>query len=112
MAIFRAAGEELARTGGSVYLSPEGKRVTTGKIGPFNKGAFHLATSLGAPLVPMFIHIPREIDPGLGLAAGAGTVRVHVGAPIPTLTWTLDELLVNKALVRERYVGWHRALHG
>jgi 1-acyl-sn-glycerol-3-phosphate acyltransferase len=36
----------LRRTGDSVYLSPEGKCVTTGEIGAFNKGSFHLATSL------------------------------------------------------------------
>ena len=48
----------LRRTGQSVFLSPEGTRVRTGEIGPFNKGAFHLAGDLGAPLLPLYIAVP------------------------------------------------------
>src|SRR5687767_2926319 len=62
--IFTRAGNVLRRTGESVYLSPEGGRITSGEIGHFNKGAFHLATVLRAPIVPMYFRIPREIDPG------------------------------------------------
>ena len=40
--------------------SPEGARITTGEIGHFNKGAFHLATSLRAPIVPLYLEIPRD----------------------------------------------------
>ena len=58
--IFRRADRILRRTGDSVYLSPEGKCVTTGEIGAFNKGAFHLATSLKAPIVPIYIYIPAK----------------------------------------------------
>jgi len=60
--IFQRAAEELRRTGESVYLSPEGERVTGGRIGPFNKGSFHLASSLGAPIQPMYFFVPPEID--------------------------------------------------
>jgi 1-acyl-sn-glycerol-3-phosphate acyltransferase len=56
----------LERTGESVYLSPEGERVTGGRVGHFNKGAFHLATDLHAPIVPLFLRIPRAMDPGKG----------------------------------------------
>src|SRR5262249_9618631 len=47
---FQEADRTLRRTGDSVYLSPEGQRVTTGAIGVFNRGAFHLATSLRVPI--------------------------------------------------------------
>ena len=57
--IFARADRVLRRTGESVYLSPEGERVTTGTVGHFNKGAFHLATDLHAPIVPMFISFLR-----------------------------------------------------
>jgi 1-acyl-sn-glycerol-3-phosphate acyltransferase len=83
--IFQRAARVLRRTGESVYLSPEGERVTTGGIGPFNKGAFHLATALGAPIVPLFIFIPKAIDPGKGLHARPGTVHVFVRPPIDTI---------------------------
>ena len=52
------AAAMLSRTGESVYLSPEGGRITTGDIGHFNKGAFHLATDLRVPIVPMYFRIP------------------------------------------------------
>ncbi len=108
--IFQRAERVLRQTGESVYLSPEGERITTGEIGHFNKGAFHLATALKAPIVPLFIRIPREINPGKGLDAHPGTVEVFVRPPIDTSSWRVEELLENKEKVRNMYVEWHRAL--
>ena len=110
--IFAAACETLRRTGESVYLSPEGMRVTTGHIGTFNKGAFHLATSLGAPIVPLYFYIPRDIDPGMGFDAGRGVVRVYVKPPIETRDWRLDEVVANKEAMRAKFVEWHEQAHG
>jgi 1-acyl-sn-glycerol-3-phosphate acyltransferase len=109
--IFQRAERVLRRTGESVYLSPEGERITTGEIGHFNKGAFHLATALKAPIVPMFIRIPREINPGKGLNARAGTVEVYFRPPIDTSQWRVEDLLENRKKVRDFYVEWHRVLH-
>jgi 1-acyl-sn-glycerol-3-phosphate acyltransferase len=106
-AIFARAERTLRHTGESVYLSPEGGRVTTGAIGHFNKGAFHLATNLRAPILPLYFAIPREIDPGRGYDARAGVVTVHVLPAIDTSTWTLDDLLLNTARVREILVTRH-----
>ena len=108
--IFSRAADTLKRTGESVYLSPEGGRITTGKIGGFNKGAFHMATDLRVPIVPMYFHIPRAIDPGMGYSAGRGTVTVHVLPPIDTSTWTVDEILTNKERVRDTFVRVHQEL--
>jgi 1-acyl-sn-glycerol-3-phosphate acyltransferase len=108
--IFQRAERVLRRTGESVYLSPEGQRITTGSIGPFNKGAFHLATALRAPIVPLFIQIPREINPGMGLDAGAGTVHVFVRPPIETAAWRVEDLVANKERIHDFYVEWHRSL--
>lgn len=102
--IFSDAAVTLRRTGESVYLSPEGERVTTGSIGHFNKGAFHLATSLGAPIVPMFIHIPAAVDPRKGFDARPGVVDVYVLPPVDTTGWTLERLLENKESVRDIFV--------
>lgn len=108
--IFRRAAHALARSGESVYLSPEGERITTGHIGHFNKGAFHLATVLRAPIVPLFIHVPREIDPGKGLAAKSGTVHVHVADAIDTSAWREDEVEANRDRLRTYYERWHARL--
>lgn len=110
--IFQRAERVLRRTRESVYLSPEGTRVTTGQIGPFNKGAFHLATTLRAPIVPMYIRIPREVDPGRGWDARPGTVHVYVRPPIPTRDWTLEHLVRNRETVRDLYLRWHAELGG
>jgi 1-acyl-sn-glycerol-3-phosphate acyltransferase len=108
--IFTRAGEELRKTGESVYLSPEGGRITTGQIGHFNKGAFHLATVLRAPIVPMYFHIPRAVDPGLGYRTGRGTVEVFVLPAIHTDGWQESEVVQNKENVRAMFVRTHEEL--
>jgi len=107
--IFQRAERVLRRTRESVYLSPEGGRITSGQIGHFNKGAFHLATSLRVPIVPMYFHTPPEIDPGLGFDARPGTVDVYVLPAIDTSGWRLDDLPANRAHVRDMFVRVHEA---
>ena len=109
--IFERAARILKRTGESVYLSPEGERITSGKVGPFNKGAFHLATDLRAPIVPLFISIPRAIDPGKGLGARPGVVHVHFLPAIDTSAWRVDQVPVNRDRVHAMFSGWHTELN-
>jgi 1-acyl-sn-glycerol-3-phosphate acyltransferase len=109
-AIFKRAARILRQTGDSVFLSPEGKRVTTGDIGRFNKGAFHLATSLGAPIVPMYFAVPRAIDPGMGYDAKPGVLDVYFLPPIDTSDWTVDEVERHRDDVRALYVRVHDAM--
>ena len=108
--IFKRAAATLRRTGESVYLSPEGGRIVTGEIGHFNKGAFHLATDLRVPIVPMYFHIPRHVDPGLGYDARPGTVTVHVLPPIDTSDWAEADLLKNRDRVRDLFLRVHEEM--
>jgi 1-acyl-sn-glycerol-3-phosphate acyltransferase len=108
--IFTRAGETLKRTGESVYLSPEGGRITDGSIGPFNKGAFHLATVLRAPIVPLYFRIPREMDPGLGFNARPGTVDIYVLPAIQTTEWSEAQVGDNRERVREMFVRTHQEM--
>jgi 1-acyl-sn-glycerol-3-phosphate acyltransferase len=110
--IFANAERVLRRTGESVYLSPEGGRITTGQIGHFNKGAFHLATALHAPIVPLYFEIPRTIDPGRGFDARPGTVTVHVLPTIDTRDWVLADLERHVAAVRAILVARHETARG
>jgi 1-acyl-sn-glycerol-3-phosphate acyltransferase len=110
--IFQRACEVLRRTGESVYASPEGQRVVTGEIGHFNKGAFHLAASLGAPIVPLYFDVPASVTPGKGFDARPGTVRIHVRPPIDTTRWRIDDVPRHRDDVRQLFVGWHRTLRG
>jgi 1-acyl-sn-glycerol-3-phosphate acyltransferase len=106
--IFQRADRLLRQTRESVYLSPEGERIATGEIGHFHNGAFHLATSLQAPIVPLYIRIPPDIDPGLGFDARPGTVHVHVMPAIDTSGWRIEQLHEHKERVRDLFIGWHR----
>ena len=110
--VFRRADRILRRTRESVYLSPEGGRVTSGEIGHFNKGAFHLATSLGAPICPLYFYIPRAIDPGRGNDPLPGRIEVAVLPLVVTRDWTLAGLDANRARVRDLFVRVHAARHG
>jgi 1-acyl-sn-glycerol-3-phosphate acyltransferase len=109
--IFQRAARTLARTKESVYLSPEGARITTGQIGHFNKGAFHLATTIGAAIVPMFIVVPRSSDPGRGYDARPGTVDVHVLPTIDTRGWVAEDAAANAERVRAFFVETHRTFY-
>ncbi|HET7216545.1 MAG TPA: lysophospholipid acyltransferase family protein [Vicinamibacterales bacterium] len=109
--IFQRAERVLRRTRESVYLSPEGGRITSGEIGHFNKGAFHLATNLHVPIVPLYFEIPPDMDPGRGYDARPGDVIVHIMPSIDTGEWTLEDLPSNVASVRDLYVRRHRVRH-
>ncbi len=47
---------ELIAQGVSVIIFPEGTRSRDGRIGRFHKGAFHIAETIGAPIVPVLLH--------------------------------------------------------
>lgn len=106
--VFKNADRTLRKTGESVYLSPEGQRVTTGEIGQFNKGAFHLATNLKAPIVPFYIQIPGHINPGSGIDAAPGTIHIYLEDPIQTADWKLEDLIENKEKVRNLFLACHQ----
>lgn len=108
---FQRIAEVLGASRESVFLSPEGMRVTSGSLGHFNKGAFHLATALGAPIVPLYIDIPAAINPGLGLVSRPGNVVIHVLDEIGTTSWRLGDLERNRDMVRERMLAFERQLH-
>jgi 1-acyl-sn-glycerol-3-phosphate acyltransferase len=108
--IFKRADRILRATGDSVYLSPEGMRVTTGEIGCFNKGSFHLATSLHAPIVPIYFAIPPSMNPGMGYDAKPGTIDLHFLPPIDTSHWTVEDVEGNRDAVRDLFVRVHDAM--
>ena len=109
-AIFKRADRILRDSGDSVFLSPEGMRVTSGEIGRFNKGAFHLATSLGAPIAPMYFAIPRVMDPGMGYDARPGALDVYFLPPIDTTGWCVADVERHRDEVRELYVRLHDSM--
>jgi 1-acyl-sn-glycerol-3-phosphate acyltransferase len=77
------AAQRTFDQGVHVWVAPEGTRSKKGELGPFKKGAFHLARSLRAPLVPGWIDGASRIVPNGALdAAYHQTVTVRFGPAI------------------------------
>jgi len=90
--------------GKSICLAPEGTRSTTRKLGPFKKGAFHLAMQAGAPIVPIVIHNASDIAPKGEFVFRPGKVKVEVLEPIDTTQWRTEDLDQHIANVRQLYL--------
>lgn len=108
---FQNVERVLMATGFSTILSPEGQRVCTGEIGPFNKGAFHLATNLKVPIVPVYFYIPHHINPWATFYVKPGEVTIELLPMIDTSNWTLDKLDEQRELIRNLYVDHHDRRH-
>lgn len=100
----RPAVDKL-RSGISIAIAPEGTRSPTPQLGPFKKGAFHLARQAGVPIVPIVIHGAGDLMWRNSLVAHAGTVDVEVLDPVPADTWTTANLDDAVAEVRESFVA-------
>jgi 1-acyl-sn-glycerol-3-phosphate acyltransferase len=87
----RKAGERI-NAGISVVVFAEGTRSRDGKLLPFKRGGFVLATETKTPIVPVTIN-----GTGARLPAGAwrvhpGAVEVVIGKPIPVEGYGLGNL--------------------
>ncbi|MGY1805199.1 wax ester/triacylglycerol synthase family O-acyltransferase [Blastococcus sp. SYSU D00922] len=93
------------REGISLVIAPEGTRSATPSLGPFKKGAFHVAMQAGVPVVPIVIRNAGELMWRGATTIHSGTVQVRVLPPIPTDDWTVEELDDRVAEVREQYLA-------
>ncbi|MGE0218256.1 HAD-IB family hydrolase [Mycolicibacterium sp.] len=96
--------EELARKGLSILIAPEGTRLDTTEVGPFKKGPFRIAMSVGIPIVPIVIRNAEVIAARDSSTFNPGTVDVVVYPPIPVDDWTHDNLEERIAAVRQLYL--------
>ncbi len=71
------------RSGSSVIIFPEGTRTRDGKLLPFKRGGFMLASRANVPVVPVTLHGTFEINPGGTLKLYPGRrVEIRIGEPI------------------------------
>src|SRR5207245_10561261 len=68
----------------SLVIAPEGTRSPTPRVGPFKKGAFHMAMGAGVPIVPIVFRNALDALPKHGLVIRPTTVEVGVPPPVPT----------------------------
>lgn len=95
---------EALKQGRSIAIAPEGTRQKTPRLGPFKKGAFHLAMQARVPIVPIVIRNAGELMAPRGVLISSGTVDVAVLDPIDTSRWTVKTLNAKVEMVRQRYL--------
>lgn len=83
-----------------VMIFPEGTRSLTDELGPFKDGAFHLAISSGADILPLAVHGTASALPVHDWRFGRARARVIVGDPISTAGMTLEDIPHLRDLVR------------
>ena len=75
---------EMVRGGLSAIVFAEGTRSRDGRLKPFKKGPFVLAIAAGVPVIPVYCENTHALMPRGSWSPRPGTVRLHVGQPIPT----------------------------
>src|SRR6266568_2792636 len=93
------------RDGISLVIAPEGARSATPALGPFKKGAFHVAMQAGVPIVPIVIRNSGELMWRGATTIHAGTVQVAVLPPVATDGWDVAGLDKHLQEVREQYLA-------
>lgn len=91
--------KEQLRNGVSVVIFPEGTRSHDGKMLPFKRGAFRIASDLALPIVPATLVGSFERIPRYTLRLNPGTIRLHIKEPIDVKEFLPDRLpeLMEKA---------------
>ena len=96
--------EAMTKDGKSICIAPEGTRTVTPKLGPFKKGAFHLAIQAGVPIVPIVIHNAGDVAPKNEFVMRPATVRVDVLPPVDTSGWSAKTLNKHVTEVRNMFL--------
>ncbi|WP_433661542.1 HAD-IB family hydrolase [Nocardia sp. CA-128927] len=95
---------DTLRGGLSIAVAPEGTRSYTPEVGPFKKGAFHIAIQAGVPIIPIVIRNAGEICWRNSMVARPGTVDVAILDPIDVSAWDPNDMDDKVAAVRQLYL--------
>lgn len=98
--------DRLKKDNLSIMVAPEGSRKHPGVIGPFKKGAFHMAVDLGFPIVPIYFEGNKELSLGGSLLSKSGTINAHIHPPIDTSGWSRETIDEHVKEVRQKYLEW------
>ena len=84
--------EEQLRNGVSVVIFPEGTRTSTGKMRPFKRGVFRIATDLALPIVPATLVGSFECLKRGTLRFTPGKIQLHIHQPINVKQYLPDNI--------------------
>ncbi len=94
----------MRNEGKSVLIAPEGTRSVSPTLGPFKKGAFHLAIQGGVPIVPIVIFNAGDVAPKGEFVFRSATVRARILAPVDTSEWRANTIREHVEEVRNLFV--------
>jgi putative phosphoserine phosphatase/1-acylglycerol-3-phosphate O-acyltransferase len=96
---------EALKNGVSVAIAPEGTRSGSKTLGPFKKGAFHLAMQAGVPIIPIVIKNAYMAMPKGSSMFKPTHIEVVVLDPIDTSLWKRKNLNKHIEDVRNLYLN-------
>lgn len=99
-----APAVDSLRSGVSFAIAPEGSRSSSYKLGPFKKGAFHIAMQAGVPIVPIVIANSSDSLPKAGFFIRPAKIDVTVLPPVATKDWSLDAIDSHIDSIRGKYL--------
>jgi putative phosphoserine phosphatase / 1-acylglycerol-3-phosphate O-acyltransferase len=99
--------DAMQKDGYSVMLSPEGTRTIghLNSVGPFKKGAFHMAMAAKAPVVPIVIRNALDLAARSGGAMRPSTIDVAVLPPVSMDDWTPENMAAKIEEVRQSFIA-------
>jgi putative phosphoserine phosphatase/1-acylglycerol-3-phosphate O-acyltransferase len=92
------------KQGRSIAIAPEGTRSLTPRLGPFKKGAFHIAMQAGVPIVPVVFRNVLDAFPKEARVIRPATIEARVLPPVDTSSWTEETLDAEIEAIRNRYL--------
>jgi 1-acyl-sn-glycerol-3-phosphate acyltransferase len=85
-----------------LWIAPEGTRSRSGKLNPFKKGGFMMALQTSAIIIPIGIRGTERVLPADTWRTRLGEhVEVHIGKPIDTAGYTIEDRDALMERVRE-----------
>ena len=96
---------EALKSGISVAIAPEGTRSGPPELGPFKKGAFHLAMQAGVPIVPIVIKNAYQAVKKGSMMLYPTHIEVVVLDPVETALWKRKNLNQYIEEVRDLFVA-------
>jgi len=95
---------DALKSGTSIVIFPEGTRSYSYELGPFKKGAFHLAMQAGVPLIPMILKNAHDALPRGKALIQPTVVEVCILPPVLTTDWKKETLNTHIADVRNLFL--------